>query len=272
MSRALVAAAMIAVAAFAMPAQAGQDCVEKPPSADGMRRALQLATQVQQGLERQQVQAAILGRVGSDVTKYGLRYTHAAMVYRDPDSGAWTVLHKLNHCGREDADLFAQGLANFFLDDPWEYRALILVPAIGLQADLLTQVKRDGGLSVHQPRYSLLAYPFAPEYQNSNGWLLEFVELAQSGGVMLGRNAIQESLRHNGYRPDRIDVGPLERVGASLFRANVAFFDHPLGERLSGRYSVVTVESIVRYLGQQRRIETLDEVSLADAAPATASR
>ena len=206
------------------------------------------------------------------MTKYGLRYTHAAVVYRDPDSGTWTVLHKLNHCGREDADLFAQGLANFFLDDPWEYRALILVPTPALQAGLLTQVKRDGGLSVHQPRYSLLAYPFAPDYQNSNGWLLEFVELAQSGGMTLGRQAIQESLQQNGYRPDRIEVGPLERVGASLFRANVAFFDHPLGERLSGRYSVVTVESIVRYLGQQQRIETLDEISLASTVPVAVAR
>jgi hypothetical protein len=172
------------------------------------------------------------------------------------------VLHKLNHCGRGDSDLFAQGLGNFFLEDPWEYRALVLVPDTDLQADLLTQVARDEGRAVHQPRYSLLAYPFATDFQNSNGWLLEFIELARSHGTLLGRRSIQASLRQNGYGPDRIEVGPFERVGAGLFKANVAFLDHPLGERLSGRYSVVTVESIVRYLGSRGEIEIQVEESL----------
>lgn len=260
MRRALILALILSVSW--MPVRAGQDCTEKPPTADGMNRALELATQVQRGLDRRQAQAAILARAGSDVSRYGLRYTHAALVYRAPDTGRWTVLHKLNHCGREDADLFSQGLANFFLEDPWEYRALILVPHAPLQAHLLAQAAHDQGQSVHQPRYSLLAYPFAPDYQNSNGWLLEFIELAQAGGTIIGRKAIQATLRENGYRPDRIEVGPIERIGASLFKANVSFLDHPLGERLSGRYSVVTVESMVRYLGERGQIDALDEVAL----------
>lgn len=241
---------------------AGQDCTEKPQTVYGMNRALDLALRVQETLERRQAEAAIIARVGSDVSRYGLRYTHAALAYRRPRTGTWTVLHKLNHCGRDDADLFAQGLGNFFLEDPLEYRALILVPDTDLQADLLTQVARDEGRSVNQPHYSLLAYPFATDYQNSNGWLLEFIELARSDGTLLGRRSIQESLRENGYRPDRIEVGPFERMGASLFKANVAFLDHPLQERLSGRYSVVTVESIVRYLSVLQHYGSIDEVSM----------
>ncbi len=241
---------------------AGQPCTETQTTAQGMQSAIQLASEVQRSLDQRQVQAALIARVGSDVSQYGLRYTHAALVFRDPETGAWTVLHKLNHCGRDTADLYSQGLANFFLDDPYEYRALLLVPQPGLQAQLLTQVARDRGLSVHQPKYSVLAHPFALDYQNSNGWLLEFLAAAESDGLALGRRAAQDRLRALGYRPDRIDVGPLERVGASLFKANVAFLDHPLGERLSGRYSVVTVESMVRFLGEQRQVERLDEIAL----------
>lgn len=157
-------------------------------------------------------------------------------------AGGWSVLHALNHCGRDSSGLFAQGLANFFLDAPHEYRALVLIPAADLQQRLLAQVARDRGLPVHQPRYSLLAYPFALEYQNSNQWLLEFLVAAESGGAVVDRKAAQRQLRRNRYRPDHIEVGPMERIGASLFEANVAFLDHALRERLSGRYSVVTVE------------------------------
>lgn len=264
----MIRALLIAVLALGLsgPALAGQACTESQTTAQGMQGALELASEVQAALDRHDVQAALVARVGSDVSKYGLRYTHAALVFRDPDSGTWTVLHKLNHCGKDTADLYSQGLANFFLDDPYEYRALIVIPKPGVQAQLLTQVARDRGLSVHQPKYSVLAYPFALDYQNSNGWLLEFLAAAESDGLALGRRAAQEHLRSRGYRPDRIDVGPLERVGASLFKANVAFLDHPLGERLSGRYSVVTVESMVRFLGDQGQVERLDEISLPAVA------
>lgn len=266
MSRAL-GFALAAAFAWTGSVLAGQTCTEKATSAQGVQNAMDLAAEVQRGLEQNQVQAALLARVGSDVSKYGLRYTHAALVFRDPETGIWTVLHELNRCGHDDSDLYSQGLANFFLDDPFEYRALVLIPTADLQAQLLTQVARDHGISVHQSRYSVLAYPFALDYQNSNGWLLEFVGAAESDGLALGRSAVQGYLRSAGYRPDRVDVGPLERVGASLFKANVSFLDHPLGERLSGRYSVVTVESMVRFLGRQGRVESVKEFTLPAARP-----
>ena len=244
------------------PSHAGQPCTDRAVTADGMQSAMQLAEKVRDRLERQDTQAAVIARVGSDVSKYGLRFTHAALAYRDPASGGWTVLHKLNHCGKDTAELFSQGLGNFFLDDPFEYRALLVVPKPEVQAKLLTQIARDHGLSVHQAKYSVLAYPFALEYQNSNGWLLEFLAAADSDGLALGRKAVQRKLRDDGYRPDRIDVGPFERIGAGLFKANVAFFDHPVAERLSGRYSAVTVESVVRYLSEQGQVDFLDEVAL----------
>ncbi len=258
---------VLAALAWTGSALAGQACTEKAMSAQSVRNAMELATEVQRGLEQHQVQAALLARVGSDVSKYGLRYTHAALVFRDPETGVWTILHELNRCGHDDSDLYSQGLANFFLDDPFEYRALLLVPTPDLQAQLLTQVARDRGVSVHQPRYSVLAYPFALDYQNSNGWLLELVGAAEADGFALGRGAVQDYRRSEGYRPDHIEIGPLERVGASLIKANVSFLDHPLGERLSGRYSVVTVESVVRFLSRQGRVESVEEFALPAARP-----
>jgi hypothetical protein len=227
-----------------------------------MVRALDLALQVQQRLDRAGARVAILGRAGSDVSRFGLRWTHSGIALRDGADGSWMLLHKLNRCGHGDASLFRQGLANFFLDNPYEYRALVVIPGEPLQSAMLEQAKRDQGRGVDEPRYSLIAYPFGLEYQNSNGWLLEFIAAADSGGTAIGRKAAQKRLRQTGYVPDTIGVGPFERMGASLFQANVAFLDHPLGERLAGEYSVVTVESIVRYLDQSRAVEAIDEVAL----------
>lgn len=260
MWRTTLGAVALLVAAGA--AQAGQACTETAVTADGMERAVRLATQVQSQLDASGARAAILARVGSDVSQYGLRWTHAGLVTRDAPDEPWTLLHKLNHCGKSDASLYRQGLGNFFLDNPREYRALVLIPSPRLQEALVDQARRDEGRTVDEPSYSLIAYPFGLEYQNSNGWLLEFIAEADSGGIAIGRKAAQKRLRRTGYVPDTIGVGAFQRVGASLFRANVAFLDHPLSERLSGEYSIVSVESIVRYLGELRQVAEVEEVAL----------
>lgn len=255
---------LIVSCAVVPAAPAGQTCTEKPLTPAAMSQALSLAQEVQATLDEQGARVAILGRVGSDVSKYGLRYTHAGVAYKAGSHQPWTVLHKLNHCGSDTADLYRQGLMNFFLDDPYEYRALVLTPTSALQAQLLRAAEDGSGLSVNGSRYSLLAYPFALDYQNSNGWLLEFLAVASADVPVIGRSAAQAWLKRSGYRPDRIDISPTERLGAALFKANVAFFDHPTKERLSGRYSIVTVESIARYLGEQRMIVNVKELSAAD--------
>ncbi|HUP92956.1 MAG TPA: DUF2145 domain-containing protein [Solimonas sp.] len=245
----------------AAPAWAGQTCQDKPVTPEAMTQAVRLAQQVQLALGRQQAHAAILGRIGSDVSDQGLRWTHAGLAYLDPVEQRWTILHKLNHCGKADSALYRQGLANFFLDDPYEYRALLLVPGAGLQDELL-RAAQDGQSAdaVNQPSYSLLAYPFATDYQNSNGWLLEFI--AEATGRVHGRRPAQDYLRATGYQPDFVRVGAMERLGASLFKANVSFFDHPLGERLRGRYAIVSVESIERWLRARGNVQTSREVSV----------
>lgn len=234
---------------FAASANAGQSCSEKPVSPEAVTQALALAQQVQAYLESQQAQTVVLARVGSDISKHGLRYTHAALAYRDLTDGHWIVYHKLDHCGQDEASLFRQGLANFWLDDPLEYRALVLIPAPGLQKTLLEAVNQQAGPAVHQKHYSLIAYPYETAQQNSNGWLLEMIAVAQ--GAQANREQAQQWLRSNGYQPSRINIAPHERLGAALFRANVSFLDHPLKDRLRGRYSIVSVESIASYLGQR---------------------
>lgn len=245
----------------AAPAHAGRSCQEAATPPEALEKALNLAGQVQILLDGQQAQAAVLARVGSDVSKYGLRYTHAALAYRKSLTEPWTVYHKLNHCGKEDAALFRQGLGNFWLDEPLELRALVAIPSPALQKRLVAAVEADAGKALHENRYSLIAHPYSDSHQNSNGWLLELLAVAE--GAPAARHSAQDWLRSHGYQSKRIRIAPHERLGASLFKANVSFLDHPLKNRLRGRYEIVSAESVVDYLATRQALLLQTEVALA---------
>jgi len=97
---------------------------------------------------------------------------------------------------------------------------------------------------------------------------------AGEGRVLDGRSAARDWLQRNDYRPARLHIGLGKRLGARLFADNVAVTDHPASERLSGNYSVVTVESVFDFLHHRGALER--ELSIphqgdAAAAPAPSS-
>lgn len=260
--RPLVQMILVLQLLLALPVEAGQRCDSTPPTAAQMQDGLALASQLQQRLDALGAQVAVVGRAGEDVRRHGLRYTHAGLMYRSAPGEPWRVLHKLNHCGTDKGALYRQGLGNFFLDTPFEYRAWIAVLKPEPAAALLAAIAEGRQEEVHQPHYSLLGYPFGLTAQNSNGWLLEFLALTTTRPAPYGRAAVQTSLRRTGYEPGMISVSPLERVGAGFARSNVGFMDHPLRERLEGRYSVVTVDSIVHWARRQGLLATTEEIAL----------
>jgi len=69
------------------------------------------------------------------------------------------------------------------------------------------------------------------------------------------RDASTSWLRHNGYIPSRLHIGIGKRLGARFFVKNVAVTDHPARERISGNYSVVTVESVFDFLHHSGALE-----------------
>ena len=114
---------------------------------------------------------------------------------------------------------------------------------------------------MYHPGYSMVAYPWSTRYQNSNQWLLEVLAgaLAPEGSV-LNRSQAQSWLKRSGYQPTLLRLGPLERLGGRLFRANIAFDDHPIELRSANRIYTITVDSIadfVRRLDPGARTEVL---------------
>lgn len=241
-------------------AHAGRSCEERPATPQTVSRALDLALRAREQLDQSGASLAFIARAGQDLTRWGLHYSHMGFAWRDHPKGQWMVVHELNQCGTATSEIYDEGLGNFFLDDLWRMEAVILVPSAAMQERLTAILATRKHVPLHQSHYSMVAYPFATRYQNSNQWTLEVLATASARDVAIeSREQAQSWLRLAGYQPTELKLDAFTRLGARMTRANVAFDDHPNDLRFSDRIRTVTVDSVLRFVEQRepsaRRIE-----------------
>lgn len=230
------------------PAFAGQSCEEKNYDPQKVMSALELAQKTKLKLDDSKAEVAIIARVGQDLSKYKLRYSHLGLIEHLPN-GTWSVMHELNECGTANSNLFREGLGNFFLDDMFAFETLILIPNPELQHKIQQMIADGRAKNLHAARYNMLSYAYSTTYQNSNQWVLEVLAAAQANDMKIeNRSQAQAWLKSAAYQPDTLNIPALTRLGARMFRANVAFDDHPFDRRMAGQIDTVTVESIVRFM------------------------
>ncbi|MEX8498301.1 DUF2145 domain-containing protein [Leptothrix ochracea] len=232
----------------ALPAQAGQPCEEQNMSAAQLRKGLDLAVRTVQALDATGAKVAVIARAGQDLSAYHLRWSHLGFVYRDESTKVWRIVHKLNQCGTDRSELFRQGLADFFFDNPHRYQAAIVVLKPEVQTALLPVLQDNLRIGMlHTPAYNMLAYPWATRYQQSNQWAIETMAYAMDPAVN-SRDKAQAWLRLKGYEPTTLNLDATTRLGARVTRANVAFDDHPDARRYSGKIDTITVDSVFQFL------------------------
>lgn len=241
-------------------ALAGQTCEDKAADPQKVMQGFELAQRVKQQLDDSKAELAIIARAGQDLSKYHLRYSHLGIVRKDED-GRWIVMHELNQCGTANSDLYNEGLANFFMDDPFRFESLLLIPSSEIQEKLIKMLRSTMPKQLHEVRYNMVAYPFSTRYQNSNQWALEILASALAKDIDIRqREQAQAWLQFAGYQASTIEVSMLSRLGGRMFRANIAFDDHPMGRRMAGQIDTVTVESIDQFL--QRRDPQLRRITV----------
>lgn len=243
-----------AAAALALPhaaARAGRNCEAAAPEVEAVRRGMDLAERVARALDAGGAGVVILARAGQDLRRWGLRWSHLGFAYRDPAAGqAWRVLHKLNACGTDTGSIWRQGLGQFFMDDPFEYAAAWAVPVDWLQHRLHAMLLQTRpALRLHEPAYSMVAYPWAQRYQQSNQWVIETIASACDAPATT-RERAQAALKLRDYAPTVLQVGTFERLGARIGTANVAFDDHPPEKRFAGRIETVGADSVFGWLAR----------------------
>lgn len=246
--RILACAAAGALALMSPVALAGRGCELRPQTLETVERGLALAGATLAALEASGARVVLLARAGQDLSKYGLRWSHLGYAYRGEPGTPWRVVHELNHCGSERAALYRQGLGDFFLEHPHRYEAAYVVLRPEIQTALLPILVDDQALRrFHEPRYNLLAYPWATRYQQSNQWAIEALAGALEPAAT-DRERAQAWLKLHGYTPTTLKLGPLTRLGARATMGHIAFDDHPNARRFSDRIDTVTVDSVFAWV------------------------
>lgn len=234
-------------------AHAGRSCETRALTPDTLTRGMALAQRTTEALDaehaRSGARVVALARAGQDLRQYQLRYSHLGWAYKTTE-GPWRVLHKLNQCGSDVGSIYRQGLAEFFLDDLWQYEAAWSVPAAALQAPLLallTQAQR--GLHLNERAYNMVSYAWGTRYQQSNQWAIETLALAAEPQIKT-RTQAQAWLQLKNYQPGTLRLSSWTRLGASVTRAHIRFDDHPNDKRFAGRIDTITVDSVFDWLAQ----------------------
>jgi hypothetical protein len=146
----------------------------------------------------------------------------------------------------------------------------VLIPDAAIQRRLVALLRSGVPAEMHEARYNVVAYPFSTRYQNSNLWVLELMATVMADDPLVNdRDSAQQWLKAQGYVPTTLEVPAMTRLGADLFRANVAFDDHPFDRRMAGQIEAVTVESVVGFIrarlpGTGVRMLRLDRSSVAE--------
>jgi hypothetical protein len=249
---AALSAAVLIAALATSPAHAGRPCEHRATTVQEVTQGMALAQATAQALDRSGAQVVLLARAGQDLSRYQLSWSHIGLAYRSGDGAGyyWRVAHKLNECGTAEAAVYRQGLGEFFLDRPFRYEAAFIVLSPEVQARLLPVLQDNAEVARwHEPRYSMVAYPWAQRYQQSNQWAIETLAGAMEPQASTRARA-QGWLQAKGYEPHTLRLGAFTRLGARVGMAHVAFDDHPNHKRFADRIETVTADSVFDWLAR----------------------
>lgn len=193
---------------------------------------LRFAAVVREELDAGAGNVALISRSGLDLSRFGIRYSHAALAWRD---GAWSARQLYYACDESRPRIYDQGLAGFAVgtDDPaLGYISLLRVPASAtapLRAALLDNPRALHLLADH---YSANAYAYGLAYQNCNQWLIEMLAVAWADMADADdlRARAQDWLRAQGYMPEPVDVGSRLLMLAPWFIPLLNLDDHPAAD------------------------------------------
>lgn len=255
--RAAAALVWCAACAIGAPAQAGgwpDVCrTTTPLTAADQDRLLRLSAVLRQTLEDSGAPAVLISRAGLDLSRFGIRYSHAAIAWRS-ERGEWSARQLYYDCAAGQPRLYDQGLAGFVMgmDAPQRsYLSVVPLPGPAGQAvrDALLDAPR--ALRLLAARYSANAYAYGLDYQNCNQWVVELLATAW-GALPDGpdlRARAQDWLRGAGYAPEPVHVDSHALMFAAGFVPLLHLRDHPEDDRYALRLRMslpATVEAFVR--------------------------
>ena len=269
---------LLALAALcpAVATAGGLRYCDHPPEASPAEqdRLLRVGALIKAELEASGRSVALIARSGLDLSRFGVRYSHAGVSLRASPNTPWSVRQLYYACDEGRPRLFDQGLAGFLLgvDDPaLGYISMVILPEAESAALERTALHGPSALSLLAGTYSANAHPRSLRYQNCNQWLAELLALAQGAPAPAAagagaaspeagaRPAAQRWLQDHGYEGSAITLrNPLLWLAPAVVPW-LHVDDHPPDELQRGIVRVSLPASIEAWLRDTvpgaRRIE-----------------
>jgi len=200
---------------------AGRSCEVRKTETPELISAINIAKKMRAMLDRGTSNYALIARQGSDMTKYGIKYTHLGIARKRPEKNTWEVVQMLNQCGSKQSGLFVHGLANFMLDDLYTHDVIIAPLSPKLSTSLTKILDDKAPLQIFEPRYSMISYPgLSSKYQNSNQWILETLTQAQAlnaGTIIRDRTPSRDYYLSRRFKGTNIRISSLKRSWPRCF-------------------------------------------------------
>ena len=257
--RALLGVALaLALAAGAAQADLLRHCAPPPPlDAVQHDRLFRFAALVRETLDQSGQRLALIARAGTDLRRFGQRYSHAGIALLASPNTPWSVRQLYYDCDAGQPRLFDQGLPGFLLggaDPALGHIVLLLLPAPEAGALEAAALDARQALRVLGRSDSANAHAFSTRYQNCNQWVAELLAQAWGGlpaDVPDARAQAQQWLRQQGYQPTRMQVAnPLVTLAAALMPW-LHTDDHPAGAVQAQQFDVSMPASIEAFVRRQ---------------------
>ncbi len=199
-------------------------------------RLLRFGAVVKSELEKSGQRVALIARSGIDLSRFGVRYSHAGISLQASENTPWSVRQLYYACDEGKPKIYDQGMSAFVLADDVSavgYVSVVLLPQP--EAAELERVALSNRQAVQLlgATYSANAYPFSQRYQNCNQWVIELLAAAW-GGLDTGpidaqaqRAQAQAWLKDKGYRPSELAVNSRPLMWAGAFIPWLHSDDHP---------------------------------------------
>ena len=208
---------------------------------------------VKEPLEKSGQGVALVARSGLDLSRFGLRYSHAGFSLKASPNSPWSVRQLYYACDEQKPRIYDQGLAGFLLgsDAPdIGYLSVVFVPAEAAAELERAALDDRRALQLLGPTYSANAYAWGLTYQNCNQWVVELLASAwdTAPDASAPRAKAQRWLAGHGYEPTRIDVGNRALMWAGAFVPWLHDDDHPADDIAAMTYRVSMPEAIERFV------------------------
>ncbi|WP_343732726.1 DUF2145 domain-containing protein [Duganella sp.] len=222
-------------------------------SAAEQDRLLRFAAVLRDELAATAESVALVSRSGLDLSRFHIRYSHAAMAWRS-EQGIWAARQLYYACDEGRPRIYDQGLAGFAMgtdDANLGYLSIVRLPPQAVLALRPALLDTRRALHLLAAQYSANAYAYSLRYQNCNQWLIEMLA-AGWGGLQDGedlRGRAQAWLRDAGYTPQPVAIGSRWWMLASYFVPLLHLDDHPDADRDALQLHIslpTTIEDFVR--------------------------